>query len=140
MGFDGTISPGGLLPLRIGNVRRESLKQVYRENPVLVRVRARGLTGRCGACEFRHICGGSRARAYAVHGDALSLTPPVSFQRPGSLRRRVCMIATRRSIVDISPRFAKETSLLVFLKAFSSSSLPSFASLMIFLPKYTLLT
>jgi AdoMet-dependent heme synthase len=75
VGFDGTICPGGLLPLRLGNVRGESLRQVYRENPVLVQVRARMLTGRCGTCEFRHICGGSRARAFAVHGDALSSDP-----------------------------------------------------------------
>ena len=75
VGFDGSICPGGLLPLNLGNVREESVRDVYRENWLLRQVRQRGLTGRCGTCEFNHVCGGSRARAYARHGDALSSDP-----------------------------------------------------------------
>jgi len=72
VGFDGSISPGGLLPLPLGNVKEQSLREVYRENLLLRQVRERKLTGPCGACEFKQICGGSRARAYAKSGDALS--------------------------------------------------------------------
>jgi AdoMet-dependent heme synthase len=75
VGFDGSISPGGLLPLRLGDIREQSLREVYRENQLLRQVRERELTGRCGVCEFKHICGGSRARAYARNGDALSSDP-----------------------------------------------------------------
>ncbi len=72
VGFDGSISPGGLLPLHLGNVKEQSLREVYRENLFLRQVRDRTLTGPCGVCEFKQICGGSRARAYAKSGDALS--------------------------------------------------------------------
>ncbi len=84
VGFDGTIYPGGLLPLPLGNTRENSLRQVYREHPVLVRVRGRRLTGRCGTCEFRQICGGSRARAYAAQGDALSSDPACLLSATGA--------------------------------------------------------
>jgi AdoMet-dependent heme synthase len=83
VGFDGTICPGGLLPFSLGNVREESLRRVYRESQLLVRVRGRRLRGRCGTCDFRHICGGSRARAYAAHGDALASDPACLLSATG---------------------------------------------------------
>jgi radical SAM protein len=72
---DGTIQPGGLLPLALGNVRVDNLVSVYREHPLLQAIRARRLTGACGACDFQNICGGSRARAFAAGGDALGPDP-----------------------------------------------------------------
>lgn len=72
----GDIYPSGFLPLRVGNVRSDSLVEVYRNHPLMKALREPGnLKGRCGKCEFRAVCGGSRARAYAVHGDPFAEDP-----------------------------------------------------------------
>ncbi len=72
---DGTVYPGGLLPVRIGNVKESSLVRTYRESDLLRSIRERRLNGHCGICEFKGICGGSRARAYAHQGDPLGSDP-----------------------------------------------------------------
>lgn len=72
----GAIYPSGFLPLAAGNVRRDDVVQVYRESPLFRELRNRDLLqGKCGVCEYREICGGSRARAYAVTGDYLESDP-----------------------------------------------------------------
>lgn len=72
----GEIYPAGFLPLPLGNVRREDPVAVYREHPVFRALRDPDrLKGKCGRCPFRAICGGSRARAYAVTGDPLESDP-----------------------------------------------------------------
>jgi radical SAM protein len=69
----GEVFPGGFLPLAAGNVRRERLADLYRESPLFRMLRDTSqLKGKCGACEFKEICGGSRARAYALTGDAMA--------------------------------------------------------------------
>ena len=75
VGHDGTIQPSGFLPLALGNVREESLARVYREHPLLRRIRSAEFGGRCGTCDFRELCGGSRARAFAATGDPLAADP-----------------------------------------------------------------
>ena len=75
VGHDGTIAPSGFLPLALGNVREDDLAEVYREHPLLRRIRDAELAGRCGGCAFRELCGGSRARAYAATGDPLADDP-----------------------------------------------------------------
>jgi len=76
----GEVFPSGFLPFAGGNVRRESLSTIYRESPVFQQLRdANQLGGKCGACEFRQICGGSRARAYAMSGDPLAEEPCCSY-------------------------------------------------------------
>ncbi|HUY60584.1 MAG TPA: TIGR04053 family radical SAM/SPASM domain-containing protein, partial [Candidatus Dormibacteraeota bacterium] len=67
--FDGTVHPAGFLPLPLGNVRTDSLAALYRDHPVLRAIRGARFGGRCGVCEFRDRCGGSRARAFATFGD-----------------------------------------------------------------------
>lgn len=72
----GDVYPSGFLPLRAGNVRSDSLASIYRDSPLFRRLRdADALGGKCGVCSFRHVCGGSRARAYAETGDATSEDP-----------------------------------------------------------------
>ena len=68
----GNIMPSGFLPIVAGNVRNDSLAAVYRDSELFRRLRDPSLLkGRCGACSFASVCGGSRARAYAVSGDYL---------------------------------------------------------------------
>jgi radical SAM protein len=73
---DGTVQPGGLLPISLGNVRSESLTNLYRGSEMLQHIRARNLKGPCGtSCPDRQACGGSRARAYALTSDPLASDP-----------------------------------------------------------------
>ena len=63
----GEIYPSGFLPLAAGNIRRDSLTHVYRNSPLFRTLRdADNLQGKCGECEFRSLCGGSRSRSYAL--------------------------------------------------------------------------
>ena len=79
----GEVFPSGFLPLVVGNVREQPLTEIYRTSPVLRSLRDRdGLGGRCGACEFRVVCGGSRSQAYAATGDPLSEDPNCSYRPP----------------------------------------------------------
>jgi len=79
----GDIHPSGFLPISAGNVKHASLGRVYREHPLFLALRNPDLLkGRCGRCEFRGICGGSRARAYAVSGDYLAEDPACAYQPP----------------------------------------------------------
>jgi AdoMet-dependent heme synthase len=77
-----TISP--FMPLTAGNVRYQPLSTVYRYGELFAAVRDEvNLKGKCGRCEFRTVCGGSRARAFAVTGDLFASDPLCSYQ-PGS--------------------------------------------------------
>ena len=72
----GEICPSGFLPLVAGNVRNEELIEVYRHSPLLQSLRDPGLLkGKCGLCEWNRLCGGSRARSYAMTGDYLASEP-----------------------------------------------------------------
>ncbi|MDA8075159.1 MAG: radical SAM protein [Actinomycetota bacterium] len=79
----GEVCPSGFLPLVAGNVRQAPLSTVYAESPLFEALRGLTLGGRCGRCEYRQICGGSRARAYAASGDPLGEDPSCGYQ-PGS--------------------------------------------------------
>jgi radical SAM protein with 4Fe4S-binding SPASM domain len=78
---DGEVSPSGFLPLSAGNVKTENPIRVYRESPLFVSLRdVDGFHGRCGRCEFRQVCGGSRARAYVASGDPLGEDPLCMYE------------------------------------------------------------
>ncbi len=80
----GEICPSGFLPLVAGNVRRDDLVRVYRDHPLFCALRDPELLGgRCGRCDYRHRCGGSRARAYAAAGDPLAEDPGCAYEPPG---------------------------------------------------------
>ena len=77
----GQICPSGFLPLSCGNVRRDSLVSVYREHELFQRLRdPDALEGKCGRCEFRFVCGGSRARAFAATGSPLGSDPLCAYE------------------------------------------------------------
>ncbi len=80
----GEVHPSGFLPWNAGNVREQSLKEIYRHSEVFRLLRDPSkLKGRCGACEFKEICGGSRARAYGVYGDWLAEDPACAYVPEG---------------------------------------------------------
>jgi MoaA/NifB/PqqE/SkfB family radical SAM enzyme/metal-sulfur cluster biosynthetic enzyme len=82
----GSICPSGFLPLARGNVRTDDLGRVYRDDPVFQALRdPLLLEGRCGACEYRDRCGGSRARAWAATGNAFAGDPGCAWH-PGEAR------------------------------------------------------
>ena len=80
----GDVYPAGFLPIRLGNVREQSIAQLYREQPLMVDIRAARFTGRCGRCEYAALCGGSRARAFASSGDPLGEDPACAYE-PGTI-------------------------------------------------------
>ncbi len=72
----GDICPAGFLPLAAGNVRRDRVADIYRNAPVFRALHdPEQLAGRCGVCEYRALCGGSRARAYGATGNPLAEDP-----------------------------------------------------------------
>jgi AdoMet-dependent heme synthase len=84
----GDVYPSGLLPIKVGNVREQALGEIYRESPVMQALRNPDMyKGKCGQCEFRHVCGGSRSRAYAMTGDYLE-SEPFCVYIPKALRQK----------------------------------------------------
>ncbi len=80
----GEVFPSGFLPAPAGNIRNQLLAEVYRESPLFQSLRNPAmLEGKCGACEFKHICGGSRARAYALTGNPFGEEPCCSYTPKG---------------------------------------------------------
>jgi radical SAM protein len=77
---DGEINPAGFLPLPLGNVRDQAIATIYRDDPLLRKIRNAEFTGRCGRCEFADLCGGSRARAFAASGDPLGEDPACPYE------------------------------------------------------------
>jgi radical SAM protein len=77
----GEVFPSGFLPQSTGNIRKQSLAEIYRDSPLFRMLRDPSqLKGKCGACEFKEICGGSRARAYALTGDVMAEEPCCVYQ------------------------------------------------------------
>lgn len=82
----GEVYPSGFLPISAGNVRTGSIVDIYRNSPLFRELRDYDkLKGKCGLCEFKHFCGGSRARAYAVTGDYME-SEPYCTHIPGAYR------------------------------------------------------
>jgi AdoMet-dependent heme synthase len=75
----GDITPAGFLPLVLGNVRTTPLAEVYRDHPVMRRLRGADFSGPCGVCDHRDLCGGSRSRAYAATGDPFASDPACAY-------------------------------------------------------------
>jgi radical SAM protein len=77
----GEIYPSGFLPISAGNVRTDRLTEVYRNSSLFRILRDPELReGKCGRCEYTKICGGSRARAYALTGNYLAEDPRCTYQ------------------------------------------------------------
>src|ERR1035437_173213 len=77
----GDIYPAGFLPLVTGNVRVNKLVDVYRDSPIFQSLHNPStFRGKCGVCEYRTLCGGSRARAFAYTVDPLASNPFCAFE------------------------------------------------------------
>jgi AdoMet-dependent heme synthase len=93
----GEVFPSGFLPVSAGNIRKQSLTELYRHSPLFVSLRdSSNLQGKCGVCEFREVCGGSRARAHALTGDVFAEEPcciwqPKAYRNEEVAPEQVCV-------------------------------------------------
>lgn len=79
--FEGRVYPCGYLPVEAGDLRRQDFREVWEGSQVFHALRDTGnLKGKCGICEFRNVCMGCRARAYAATGDMLDEEPFCVYQ------------------------------------------------------------
>ena len=84
----GDVAPSGFLPLYAGNIREQPLLEIYRNSPLFRELRNKDLLkGKCGVCEYRYVCGGSRARAWAETGDYLQSEPRCAYVPPAWLEK-----------------------------------------------------
>jgi radical SAM protein with 4Fe4S-binding SPASM domain len=106
---DGKLTPCPYLPEVAGDLRRESFGSVWGDSQLFQRLRAGKLGGKCGSCEYRELCGGCRARAFAVEGDYLAADPSCSYQPAGDLPPvRVTRLVKYGSTVEPQLRWSKE--------------------------------
>lgn len=84
---DGDVLPCSYFPMSAGNIRERSFKDIWENSELFKELRNfKAYKGRCGTCEFINVCGGCRARAYAVYGDYLEEEPfcryiPLKFKK-----------------------------------------------------------
>lgn len=79
----GEVYPSGFLPLKCGNVKKQSVIDIYRNNVHLKRMRDFSqLKGKCWACDYRDVCGGARSRSFAVTGDYMASEPYCVYVPP----------------------------------------------------------
>jgi AdoMet-dependent heme synthase len=79
--YQGEIYPCGYLPVLAGNLHEQTLQEIWENAPVFRELRdTDNLKGKCGYCEFRNICMGCRARAFAATRDYLDEEPFCVYQ------------------------------------------------------------
>jgi heme b synthase len=84
---DGNVLPCSYFPKSAGNIREQSFKDIWENSELFKEMRDfKKYKGRCGSCEFVNVCGGCRARAYAVYGDYLAEEPFCCYV-PARLKR-----------------------------------------------------
>ena len=77
---DGKLTPCPYLPEAAGDLRAQSFADIWRSSPLFRQLREGALGGKCGACEYRALCGGCRARAFALTGDVLAADPSCAYE------------------------------------------------------------
>ena len=81
---EGDVTPCPYMTVVAGNIRRNSLTEIWHTAPVFVELRdLKQLKGRCGDCEFKELCGGCRCRAFAAYGDYMQEDPACTYQPTG---------------------------------------------------------
>jgi radical SAM protein with 4Fe4S-binding SPASM domain len=77
----GEVHPSGFMPIDCGRFPQDSVVDIYQNNALFQSLRDPDqFDGKCGVCEFRQVCGGSRARAYTVTGNPLGSEPDCVYQ------------------------------------------------------------
>jgi radical SAM protein len=77
---NGKIYPAGFLPYECGEFPRDSVVDIYQNHPIFNKLQnPDNYKGNCGQCEYRYVCGGSRARAFAITGDPLESEPDCNY-------------------------------------------------------------
>ena len=72
----GDVKPCSYFPVSAGNAKRTPFREIWEKSALFEELRDfDSYKGRCGECEYLNICGGCRARAYAVTGDWLAEEP-----------------------------------------------------------------
>ena len=72
----GEVQPCGYLPVSAGNVLNTPFPEIWEKSELFATLRDfNTLKGKCGACEYRSVCGGCRARAYYAENDMLGEEP-----------------------------------------------------------------
>lgn len=80
----GEVYPSGFLAESGGNIRQRPLREIYQNSPLFTDLRDKSLLrGKCGVCEYKQLCGGSRARAWAETGDYLGSDPRCAYRPRG---------------------------------------------------------
>lgn len=79
----GKVTPCPYLPAVAGDLRERTFGEVWRSSPLFRLLREGTLGGKCGRCEYREICGGCRARAYAADGDPLGPDASCAYEPEG---------------------------------------------------------
>jgi len=80
---DGKVTPCPYLPEVAGDLTSQRFADVWRSSPLFRRLREGPLQGKCGACEYRALCGGCRARGFALEGDVLAADPSCLYEPTG---------------------------------------------------------
>ncbi|MEM5883038.1 MAG: radical SAM protein [Candidatus Aenigmatarchaeota archaeon] len=78
---NGDIQPCVFIPIKIGNIRKQKLVEIWRNSPVLKEIRERDKFEGCGKCKYKYVCGGCRARAYGYFKNLKAPDPSCSFNK-----------------------------------------------------------
>ena len=81
---EGKVTPCPYLPVVAGDLSQNTFRDIWERSPVFKDLRSGTLGGRCGLCEYREVCGGCRARAYAESGDYLGPDESCAYQPSGN--------------------------------------------------------
>ena len=91
---EGKVTPCPYMPVAAGDLLTQSFKEIWESSPVFTRLRSGELGGRCGRCEYREVCGGCRARAYADSGDFMGPDDSCAYEPTGETP----LVARRRPV------------------------------------------
>lgn len=76
----GRVQPCGYLPVQAGNVNEQNIKDIWEQSEIFTQLRDNSnLKGKCGICDYKNVCEGCRARAFAVTGDFLDQEPSCNY-------------------------------------------------------------
>lgn len=101
---EGELTPCPYLPVSVGNLKNQSFSRLWNESDTFQELRNRDLLeGKCGVCEFKEVCGGCRARAYASSGNYLAPDESCEYQ-PGQRVNKTIQIE-KRTVFGTEPAY-----------------------------------